>query len=49
MNWRRYLKSTERSQLNRWERQLVGLTEQIRAIRVLRRLLQNRAYARGKK
>ena len=49
MNWRHYLKSTERSQLNRWERQLVGLTEQIRAIRVLRRLLQNRAYARGKK
>lgn len=49
MNWRNYLKPAERSQLNRWERQVAQLTRQLREIRVLRRLLQNRAYARGKK
>lgn len=49
MNWQRYMTKQEERQMASWERQIGQLLVEIRRIRLLRRLLQNRAYARGKK
>lgn len=49
VNWRRQLTPTERRLVARYERELRELEARARAIRMERRLIQNRAYARGKK
>ncbi len=49
MNWRRYLTRKEAAELARCDRELRYFAERMATIRGMRKRIQNRAYARGKK
>jgi len=49
MNWRRHLTPHEKRLVFSYERELRELEHRARVLRMERRLIQNRAYARGKK
>lgn len=49
MNWRKYLTRLEARELARCDKELAFHAGHMAAIRRKRKLIQNRAYARGKK
>lgn len=49
MSWRRYLTRKEKCELMRCDRELAYFAERMATIRSMRKRIQNRAYARGKK
>jgi hypothetical protein len=48
VSWRRHLTPQEKAQIARYDRALKATEARARVVRMLRRLIQNRAYQRGK-
>ena len=49
MNWRRHLTKREAQELRRFDKELAYFMERMALLRGMRKRIQNRAYARGRK